>query len=316
MSQFKELRDLKRWTWTRDERAQALDEVRNAIALQFNAFYGSNVDDLNGWHNLCRALQVQDIPDTVNGCKAIVKEIYVNICDLVDYSLGAQEKPPILHESESDLAEYSRDSDKIYPRENAYAGGLLRFLLRQIFGRYQGNRNNNRGREFPYDPTGETMPQFWKLCDQNGWERDTPERDEPLDGIRNAIALQFNAFYGSNVDDLNGWHNLCRALRVQDLPDTVNGCKAIVKKIHVNICDLVDYSLGKQEELPKLHDSEPELAAYSRSSGKIYPRENAYAGGLLRFLLRQITGKYMGNRNRGRGRGRGRGGRQGRGGRG
>lgn len=76
MSQFKELRDLKRWTWTRNERAQALDEVRNAIALQFNAFYGSNVDDLNGWHNLCRALRVQDLPDTVNGCKAVSRAVF------------------------------------------------------------------------------------------------------------------------------------------------------------------------------------------------------------------------------------------------
>lgn len=64
--------------------------------------------------------------------------------------------------------------------------------------------------EFHYNPRGETMRQFWRLCDLKGWERDTPEREQALEGIRNAIAQQFNAFYGSNADDLNGWHNLCR----------------------------------------------------------------------------------------------------------
>ena len=80
MSQFQALLDLKRWTWTRDERAEALKGIRNAIALQFNAFYGSDVDDLNGWHNLCRALQVQDLPDTVNGCKAVSRAAFSLAC--------------------------------------------------------------------------------------------------------------------------------------------------------------------------------------------------------------------------------------------
>lgn len=40
--------------------------------------------------------------------------------------------PPTLFLSESDLADYSKDSRKIYPKDNAYAGGLLRYLLRRI----------------------------------------------------------------------------------------------------------------------------------------------------------------------------------------
>ncbi|KAF9072492.1 hypothetical protein BDP27DRAFT_1320548 [Rhodocollybia butyracea] len=172
--------------------------------------------------------------------------------------------------------------------------------------------------EFPYNPAEETMAQFWQLCSRKGWVRDTDERDEALGDIRDAIAQQFNAFYGSDAEDLNGWHSLYRALRITEVPDSVPGCKALISTVHVNICDLVDYSLGGQHMAPVLHDSQEELAEYSRESGKIYPRENAYAGGLLRFLLREIFGTYQGRRREGasgrRGRG-GRGGRRGRAGR-
>ncbi|KAJ4490647.1 hypothetical protein J3R30DRAFT_3278865 [Lentinula aciculospora] len=161
--------------------------------------------------------------------------------------------------------------------------------------------------EFRYNPSRETMAQFWEMCDCYHWDKEDDERTEALAGIRDAIAQQFNAFYGDDADSLEGWHSLFRALQIQDVPDTVKGCKDLIETIHVNICDLVDH----KEDVPLKHPSEDALAEYSRSSGKIYPRENAYAGGLLRFLLRQIYGKYRGRRRKG---GQGEGGGQSRGG--
>ncbi|KAJ3927178.1 MAG: hypothetical protein NXY57DRAFT_965733 [Lentinula lateritia] len=125
---------------------------------------------------------------------------------------------------------------------------------------------------FNYDPTRETMVQFRSMCRLYGWCHDSEERKQALEGVRDAIALQFNAFYGSGANSLNGWHSLYRALRVQDIPDTVKGCKEGIKTIHVNICDLVDH----KEDVPTKHPSEAALAQYSRNSGKIYPRENAW----------------------------------------
>lgn len=56
--------------------------------------------------------------------------------------------------------------------------------------------------------------------------------------------------------------------------------------VFVNICDLVDSpNTGEPvENFP----SEVLLADYSKRTGKIFPKENAYAGGLLRYLLRHI----------------------------
>lgn len=60
----------------------------------------------------------------------LMDAVFVNICDLVDAPLSGREVP--LFDSEYDLAEYSKESRKIYPKENAKAGGLLRYLLRRI----------------------------------------------------------------------------------------------------------------------------------------------------------------------------------------
>lgn len=37
-----------------------------------------------------------------------------------------------------------------------------------------------------------------------------------------------------------------------------------------------------------MFESERDLSQYTISTGKFFPRENAYAGGLLRYLLRHI----------------------------
>ena len=78
---------------------------------------------------------------------------------------------------------------------------------------------------------------------------------------------------------------------------------------HVNLVDLVDGGVAR------VFSSEQELSSYTISTGKFFPSENAYAGDLLRHLLRHIfhprsemarghgRGQRRGNRGRG-GRGR------------
>ena len=54
--------------------------------------------------------------------------------------------------------------------------------------------------------------------------------------------------------------------------------------MHVNLVDLVD-TTGRDAELFEDLDG---LREYTIESGKYFPKENAYAGGVLRFLLRKI----------------------------
>jgi hypothetical protein len=57
-----------------------------------------------------------------------------------------------------------------------------------------------------------------------------------------------------------------------------------IKTIHVNLVDLVDISRDGVE----LFASLDELREYTIESGKFFSKESAYAGGVLKFLLREI----------------------------
>ncbi|KAK0203985.1 hypothetical protein DFS33DRAFT_850485 [Desarmillaria ectypa] len=160
--------------------------------------------------------------------------------------------------------------------------------------------------EFSYDPSGETMKQFWAMMRQFGWVRDDDNINEALSEIQDAIAQQFNDIYGGNAGDLGAWQRLWEMVGQGDMPTSISACRAAIEGVFVNICDLVDYP--STHSWPPLFPTEVELAEYSRSSRKIYPKDNAKAGGLLRFLLRKIS-----HPSRNRGVSSGRGGRRGRG---
>lgn len=83
-----------------------------------------------------------------------------------------------------------------------------------------------------------------------------------------------------------------------------------MRETHVNLVDLIDSpTTGKA---PALFDSEEALSEYTIRTGKYFPKKAAKAGGVLRYLLRQIDDPSSSSRSRtsegrnGRGRGRGR----------
>ena len=63
----------------------------------------------------------------------------------------------------------------------------------------------------------------------------------------------------------------------------------------------------------RIFPTEVALSEYTKSTEKYFPKDNAYAGNLLKFLLRQIMNPHRSRNEGGRGRGRrrGRGGRRG-----
>ena len=58
-----------------------------------------------------------------------------------------------------------------------------------------------------------------------------------------------------------------------------------VEAVHVNICDLIE---APTQGKPQLFLTERDLAEYSISTRRIFPRYHVNAGSLLRFLLRRI----------------------------
>ncbi|KAG9088430.1 hypothetical protein FRC07_012579 [Ceratobasidium sp. 392] len=133
------------------------------------------------------------------------------------------------------------------------------------------------------------MTEYYRMCDMlwpSRYDKDDPERKDAREGIRDALVHQFNAIYGRNEKSLTAWQNLCDVLQLADIPNDLVACRDLVKSTYVNIVDLVDFPTTQKPV--ELFDGEEELSEYTKSTGKYFPKEHAYAGGLLKFLLRRI----------------------------
>ncbi|KIJ63547.1 hypothetical protein HYDPIDRAFT_168372 [Hydnomerulius pinastri MD-312] len=141
--------------------------------------------------------------------------------------------------------------------------------------------------EFGYDPSKSASLEFYRMCDEFGWDRDDSVRVEVHQKFKDALVLQFNCFYGSDENNLEAWKDLCQIVNIYPVPDDLEECREAVRNTHVNIVDLVDTKATG--ERVQVFRSELELSVYTKATGKIFPRENAYQGGLLRYLLRHIV---------------------------
>ena len=66
--------------------------------------------------------------------------------------------------------------------------------------------------------------------------------------------------------------------------------------MYVNLVDLVD--TGRTGQCVTQFRNLEELQEYTMGSGKFFPKESAYAGGMLKFLLREILNKHAGRGSR------------------
>ncbi|KAG2338291.1 hypothetical protein BDR05DRAFT_969366 [Suillus weaverae] len=119
----------------------------------------------------------------------------------------------------------------------------------------------------------------------NDVDRDDKEREQASRDFKDALFQQFNEIYGTDVNNLTSWRTLCQIVHISPIPDTLESCREAVKATHVNIVDLVDTKVTGE---PVTVVSEVDQSEYTISTGKFFPRDNAYAGGLLRYLLRRI----------------------------
>ncbi|KAI0771880.1 hypothetical protein BD413DRAFT_475039 [Trametes elegans] len=131
--------------WDRKQRETAREELRQAMVKQFNAMYGTSADDLASWQLLCTALGVKPVPDDIKSCRRQVKATHVNIVDFIEDPLSG--KPVRTFKSEAQLARYTKDTKKYFPRDDINSGSLLRTLLRQIMSpqaRRPGAKSNRQ----------------------------------------------------------------------------------------------------------------------------------------------------------------------------
>ena len=95
---------------------------------------------LTNWQSAvqCAKFSFESIGYLINGLIQIVESTHVNLIDLTDSFTSG--KSVTIFESEGELSEYTKENGLYFPRENAHAGNLLKYLLRHI-----RNPSANRG---------------------------------------------------------------------------------------------------------------------------------------------------------------------------
>lgn len=81
--------------------------------------------------------------------------------------------------------------------------------------------------DFDYNPRNAPSDEMVRLQRCYNWERNDPEASEAWSEYRQALVLEFEAWYGTDNDNLSAWHSLCRALQVYPLPTTCAGCQQV-----------------------------------------------------------------------------------------
>ncbi|KAG6860673.1 hypothetical protein C0995_008740 [Termitomyces sp. Mi166 len=361
-----EFRRLARYLdWSEEEEAQEKEDFRDVLAQTFNYMYGTDENSLESWTALCHVLRITPAPEGLNACRE-VEAVHVNLVDFVDHPNTGT--PVWLFSTEAELSEYTLETGKFFPRESAYAGGLLKYLLRHIqrpglgyrAGRLEGityadpmqntygpqflplitqytrqYRTQNarevqnkmftawfhlrrfsieseeiahapqlsdrfgsnhpfcvvlreyfRDREgFRYNPSKPAWKEFRRLSRYLDWSKEKEAQEK--EDFKDALVQTFNYTYGTDENRLESWTALCHVLRITPAPEGLNACREAVKAAYVNLVDLVDHSYTG--EPVQLFNTEAELGEYTRGSQKFFPKENAYAGGLLKYLLRHIN---------------------------
>jgi hypothetical protein len=120
--------------WTAEQRKDEKQKLKHAwTQVVESEFTGSSISH---YQNLCHELDISPIPETVAECKNELKEVFVNIVDLVQYrkdrKRGLRARTPTKFDSLEELREYSAVEEKYYPKENAKAE-MLRELLKELF---------------------------------------------------------------------------------------------------------------------------------------------------------------------------------------
>ncbi|KAM3413580.1 hypothetical protein BST61_g11449 [Cercospora zeina] len=156
---------------------------------------------------------------------------------------------------------------------------------------------------FPYDRTNSAPREFYRLCDHFGWHRGSngkypPAREEEWRKFRIAMVIQFNSSFGVDALDTGSWEGICAFLGMNPVPSDIDSMRKAVLNTHVNLADMLDSK--RSGEQFTIFNTKEELVDYTIREGRYFPKEEAYAGGLLKYLLREIHNSYQGSRDRNR----------------
>lgn len=153
---------------------------------------------------------------------------------------------------------------------------------------------------FVYDPRSGLRGNFDRLASHRRWGRKLQNKR-----WSECQTFCFTALYGGNADKnkLEKWQDLCREVRIVDLPGSIGGCKKVrqtlitgdamfmrvqalgSRNVLVNLVNLIDHrSIG----VPVIRFESYRAFHVYTMDGCTYPRKAAKEEGFIKALLRKV----------------------------
>ncbi|KIM22432.1 hypothetical protein M408DRAFT_332933 [Serendipita vermifera MAFF 305830] len=147
----------------------------------------------------------------------------------------------------------------------------------------------NQYPEFHHDGSAPIKKEFRRLAQLKGWVGNDPKKRELFrKEWGKCFRSEFSMYYGHDASSLAGWQSLCKEVGLDNIPKSVEECKAALKgKVWVNIVDLVD--CRRTRTRVQCHESEEALREYTQLEGKVFPLQEAKANGFLTALLIKLN---------------------------
>ena len=102
----------------------------------------------------------------------------------------------------------------------------------------------NYSSEFRYNPTASASWEFYRLCDELGWDKEDSSRKEAHQNFKDALVQQFNVFYGTDVNDLKSWQNLCYVVHIDPIPEDLHACREASRPVLLAPVSLAHWQLS------------------------------------------------------------------------
>ncbi|KAI0792461.1 hypothetical protein C8Q75DRAFT_753008 [Abortiporus biennis] len=146
----------------------------------------------------------------------------------------------------------------------------------------------NQYAQYTYNPNASVAREFQRLGQRMGWSDD--ERRIARERYREALTNEFNDIFGTDPSDYEAWKKLFGILKISPVPASVLECTRVIKSVNVNLVDVVNAARNPTVvPTPRKFGTVKELRKYSYKNKKIFPRDKAKSGGVLKFMLRMIS---------------------------
>jgi hypothetical protein len=86
---------------------------------------------------------------------------------------------------------------------------------------------------FHYHPSSPVWKQFYRMAGLLKWDKDTT--DGARQKLQDALTLQFNSMYGTDVEDIKNWQLLCHVLGIAPVSENLDECRH-VRNILCSLC--------------------------------------------------------------------------------